>query len=189
MNRLLNGIKQRVTWRIALLFAALFGILYLLINFSSFGVAGLLEVTGGASILDFEFGFTYEKALAMLSALGADGRSFYLRKIIPLDFLFPLSYMLCYTSLIALLIKYTSLRKPCIYLLIFPVLGMLCDWTENTGIIAMLNSYPNLHEWVVSLTSTSGIFKAVLSAGNLLIIVVLLLLVLRKRLSKTAKQK
>jgi len=185
MNRLLDCIVQKVIWKIALLFAFLFGVFYLLINFSGFGVAGLLEVTGGASILDFEFGFTYEKALAMLGALGADGRSFYLTKIIPLDFLFPLSYMLCYSSLIALLLKYTSLRKPGIYLLMFPVLGMLCDWTENIGIIVMLNSYPNLHEWVVSLTSTAGIIKAVLSVGNLLIIAMLLLLALRKRLLKT----
>jgi len=172
MNRFLDTIIQKSSWKKAVIFTALFLAAFITINFSSIGVAGLLEITGGPSILDFEVGYTQEEAYDMLTALGPEGRAFYLTKGMPLDFPFPVSYMLCYVALMALLIKHTAPKKWCKYLLFMPVLAMLFDFTENIGIIVMLNSYPNLPAWAVSLASTFGILKFTFSGGSMAVIAV-----------------
>jgi len=113
-----------------------------LINYTGIGVTGLLQITNGANILDFEFGYTASKAYDLLTALGNDGRSFYIMKILPLDFPFPFTYMLCYAGWIALMGKYTIPKSALKIHLAAPVLAMLFDWIENIGILAMLKNYP-----------------------------------------------
>lgn len=76
MDRFVQGI----TWKKALWFTALFAVFYTMINYTGVGVAGLLQITNGANILDFEFGYTASRAYDLLAALGNDGRSFYLTK-------------------------------------------------------------------------------------------------------------
>jgi len=78
MSNFLNRFVERSTLVRSLVFTAIFAVLFLLINFSPIGVAGLLEITGGANILDFETAFTHERAFEVLYALGEDGRNFYL---------------------------------------------------------------------------------------------------------------
>ena len=107
MSNLLNTVIQKASWKKAVSFTALFAAFYVLINFSQIGVAGLLKITGGASILDFEFGYSSEKAYGILTALGVEGRTFYLMRILPMDFPLPLTYMLFFTGVIALLCKHT----------------------------------------------------------------------------------
>jgi len=170
LNRLLNTIIQKATWKKAVVFTLLFAFFYALINYSGVGVAGLLRITGGANILDFEFGYTYEQAYDMLFALGVEGRAFYQTRILPLDFPFPFAYMLFFTCFIALLMKHTTPSKLFGYLLFVPVLAMLCDWIENVGILAMLINYPVLHNWAVTLASIMGMLKTIFMIGSITII-------------------
>ena len=148
------------------------------------GVAGLLKITGGASILDFEFGYSSEKAYGILTALGVEGRTFYLMRILPMDFPLPLTYMLFFTGVIALLCKHTTQIKPLRFLLFVPVFAMLFDWTENIGILAMLNSYPILPEWAASVASVFGMLKTVFTVGSLVIIVMLFLIYTYSKIRK-----
>ena len=184
MTRFSDMVINKISWKKVILFSVLFAIFFLLINFSGIGVAGLLRITGGANILDFEFGYTYEKAYNMLTALGAEGRTFYITKILPMDYPFPLTYMLLYTGFIALLIKHTKQRKSYVFLLFAPVLAMLFDWTENIGIITMLNSYPNLPEWAVTVASIFGMLKTVFTVGSIAIIGFLLIIFAYSRIRR-----
>ena len=167
LNNFLDIIIKKSSWKTAILFAVLFAVSFALINFSGIGVAGLLKITNGANILDFEFGYTYEKAYDMLTALGAEGRIFYLTKILPMDFLFPLTYMLFYAGFMALFIKRATQKKAYRVLLFIPVLAMLFDWIENIGIIALLKSYPNLPELAVLTASISGMLKFIFTVGSI----------------------
>jgi hypothetical protein len=187
VRRLSHIIIHRASWKRAILFAALFGVFYVVINFSRIGVAGLLNVSHGANILDFEFGYTYEKAFGMLTALGAEGRAFYLSKIMPLDFPYPFSYMLFYSGTIALMIKSISSKRDLGYLLVTPILAMLCDWTENIGIITMLHNYPSLPEWSVSLASTFGMLKTVFMVVTIATIAALIIIFAFLKLSRKNK--
>ena len=182
MNKNKKPIIQRATWKKAAIFSALFGVFYALINFSSVGVAGLLKITGGASILDLEFGYSQEEAYQMLTALGTAGRSFYLMKISPLDFLFPFTYMLCFAGWIALLIKQVTHRDRYKYLLLIPVLTMLFDWMENVNIIVMLNGYPDLPAGAVFSASISGMLKTVFTIGNIIVMSVLFIIFSLKKM-------
>ena len=176
MKKAFGIVIEKSTWKTSVFFTLLFITFYLLINFSGIGVSGLLDITGGASILDFEFGYTYEKADEMLSALGQEGRNFYLTKLLPLDFLFPLVYMLCFAGTTALLIKCLKQKERLAALLLVPVFAMVFDWSENIGIIAMLHNYKDLPMLAVSLSSISGILKTVFVIGSVITTGVLFLL-------------
>jgi len=184
LNSFLNTIIQKATWKKATVFTLLFAALYVLINFSGIGVAGLLRITDGANILDFEYGYTYDKAYNMLTALGIEGRAFYQTRILPIDFPFPFSYMLFYSGFIALLIKHIRPSKLLGYLLFIPVLAMLSDWIENIGIISMLSNYPALPDWSVSLASTMGMLKTSCTIGSIAIIVGLFITFAYQRLRR-----
>ena len=188
MSSILNTIVQKASWKKAVLFAALFVAFYVLVNFSRVGVSGLLEMTGGASILDFEMGYSCEKAFAMLAALGTEGRAFYQTVMLPMDFPFPVVYMLCFASCIALLLKSVPSEKAVKYgkyLLLVPVVAMLSDWAENIGILVMLHGYPDLPAWAVLLASVSGMIKAIFISASILVIALLLILFLHARIRRT----
>lgn len=180
----MNNIIKRMTWKKALCFTGIFAVFYVLINHTAVGVAGLLQITNGANILDFEFGYSAFEAHNMLTALGEQGRSFYLTRIIPIDFPFPFAYMLCYAGWIAFLIKNTVPNSKANYLLAIPVLTMLCDWIENIGIIAMLRNYPSLPSWAVTTASVSGILKTIFNVSIIAIILILAVIFVIRRKRK-----
>ena len=192
MNKIFIILLQKITWKIATIFTIIYIIFFVLINFSNIGVSGLLKITGGENILDFEFGYNKDEAYQILSALGFEGREFYLKNIIPMDFPFPLAYMLFYAGWIALLIKniyqickkcpFGNHNKRYKYLLFIPILATLCDFIENIGIITMLNSYPNLQEWSVYMASYAGILKTIFTIGSVGIIVILIFVFIFKKL-------
>ncbi len=109
----------------------------------------------------------------ILTALGEEGRAFHLTKIMPIDFVFSLSYMLCYLGWIVILLKRRVSQNKAGFLLIVPVLAMTFDWIENIGIINMLQNYPDLPKWAVNIASISGILKMVLIISSVVIIVIL----------------
>ena len=184
MKRILNSIIQKVTWKHTAFVTVLFAFLYILINFSGVGVAALLEITGGANILDFEFGYSKDEAYQMLTALNENGRTFYLTRILPIDFPFPFAYMLFYAGWIALLLKHTRAKTWCTYLLFIPLLAMLSDWIENIGIITMLVNFPHLPTWAVFLASVAGMIKTVSTIISIVIIFLLLVVFLIRKLHK-----
>jgi hypothetical protein len=177
-------IIKKISWIKAALFTVIFAVLYIVINFSGIGVAGLLKITDGANILDFEFGYTHDEAYEMLTALGSEGRAFYLTKIVPMDFPFPFAYMLCYAGWIALLLQHINPKTLYRYLLFVPILAMLFDWIENVGIIAMLRNYPSIPAWAAFAASFSGILKSSFTVGSIGIIAVFIIILIYKKTRK-----
>jgi len=180
----LDKIIQNASSKKAILFTTLFITFFVTINFSPIGFAGLQQIVDGARILDFEFGFTYEVAQEILTALGDEGRAFYLRSLILLDTPFPITVMLALVSYISLLLKHTSVKKMIRYLLIIPVLFMLFDYIENIGIIIMLINHPNLPRWAVMMSSISGMLKYISSAVSVVAVVALFVVFLRSKFNR-----
>ncbi len=177
---------EKITTKKALVITALFAAAFFLINYSGVGVAGLLKITNGANILDFEFGYSSAQANSIVTALGEQGRLFYLTKIIPIDFVFPATYMLCYAGWIARLAKNVLPLRRAKRLLILPLLAMLFDWLENIGIIFILTQYTGISDGAVALASTAGMIKFTFTLCSMVTIFVLLVLSLLKRRSKSA---
>jgi len=182
MNKIFNIFIQRITLKMAIIFTLLFITFFYVINFSDLGVSGLLKITDGANILDFEFGYSKDEAYQILTALGIEGRTFYLKRILPIDFLFPLSYMFIYAGWIAFLIKYIygirledktiTYNKLLNNLLYLPIFAALFDFIENVGIIFLLINYPSLPSWSTYIASYAGILKTVFTIGSMAITVV-----------------
>ena len=187
MQEWLNRIIAKASWCKAVCFTMLFAVLYLSINFSAIGQAGLLELTDGANMLDMYFGYNHSQAFQILSDLGAEGRTFYLTRIVPQDALLPLIYLLFFSELIALLLKHSNLSAKAArftgYLLLIPVLAAVFDWLENIGTVTMTLRYPDLPAWAVYLASFSGMMKAVFTILSVATIILLLALWLLQRLS------
>lgn len=147
-------------------------------------MAGLLKMTNGATILDFKFGYSTADAHNMITALGKQGRAFYLTKIIPIDFPFPLAYMLFYAGWIALLVKHVAPSGAAKLLLTLPLLAMLSDWIENVGIIFILKQYPDIADKAAALASASGILKSLFTQGSIIAIIVLLVILIINKILK-----
>ena len=140
-----------------------------LIDYSPIGIAGLLKVSNGVNILDFETRYTADFAYSWLDSMGQAGRTFHLTRVMPLDILFPPSFMLFMFCWLSLLLQKTtkSNSKFCLIVLLPPVY-MLLDWTENIGITAMLMNFP---ERLNKICVATGIITSVKKTVVLLVII------------------
>jgi hypothetical protein len=93
-------------------------------------------------------GYTLDEAQALLGALGAAGRDFYLNVQLRLDSFYPATYFVSRALLLWWLttpgraIRGTIPRPLRYLLLIPPFVVMTADYAENQGIAAMLNASP-----------------------------------------------
>ncbi|NLD48684.1 MAG: hypothetical protein GX660_16090 [Clostridiaceae bacterium] len=162
----------------------LFIVMYILINGSPFGLAKLMEITGGHSILDMEMikGYSVDKAYDILTALGEEGRAFEMKYIIPLDFPFPLAYGFFFFITLTVIAKkiFTGMKKPWLIGLI-ALFGALCDWLENIMVIILLQNYPNQLDGIVKSASFFTQLKSLLISGSMLFTIIGLIAVIVKR--------
>lgn len=163
----------------AILFA-LFISMYIVINFSPYGVSKLLEITNGHNIIDMEMdGYSRDEAYEMLEALGEEGREFNLKYIIPLDFPFPLSYGLFFFVTLTLLMKCISKESKRPWIIgIVGLLGMLFDWLENIMIYQLLINYPERLDNVAKLADVFTRLKSMFISISILLIVIGVIIVL-----------
>ncbi|NLD57364.1 MAG: hypothetical protein GX651_04425 [Methanomicrobiales archaeon] len=142
--------------------AALIGFFVLgyLINGRPFGVAELKSLTGGIGILDMEVLFTPQEAYVHLASMGEVGRAFALTHIVPLDLVLPAVYTVAYALVITWLLRQWIPEGSRWHRLnVVPVIGGICDYCENFGIIAMLLAWPRELYGVASFTMAAGLFK------------------------------
>ena len=106
---------------------------------------------------------------SLLDSMGQAGRTFHLTRVMPLDILFPPSFMLFMFCWLSLLLQKTtkSNSKFCLIALLPPVY-MLLDWTENIGITAMLMKFP---ERLNKICVATGIITSVKKTVVLLVII------------------
>lgn len=142
--------------------AALIGffVLGFLINGRPIGVAELKSITGGIGILDMEFLYSPSQAYLHLEAMGTAGRAFALTHIVPLDLVLPAVYTLAYALAITwILHRWLPVGSRWHRLNVVPVIGGICDYCENFGIIAMILAWPQELHGVASFTMAAGFFK------------------------------
>ena len=111
------------------------------------------------------FGYSYETARKFLELIGDEGRRIYLHIQLPLDFVYPVVYLVFFLSMMYLFGKKAKITK------IFPVLLFIVDCIENTCSIVMLKSGV-LSEKLVSFASTVTITKTILMYLTFVIIIV-----------------
>lgn len=106
-------------------------------------------------------GYSYQNAMELLGILGTEGRSIYLTKQLPLDFIYPGLFAITYSLLLVwLLLKSISHQSKIFYLAVVPILAGICDYIENVFIIVMINSFPDLSSNIVGTASLFTIMKS-----------------------------
>ena len=133
------------------------------------------SLAGGLDAFDMmPFGYDLDYASKFLTAIGTDGRSYYLTRQIPLDLLYPGLFMLSYAALWLWL--QSKMREPTAWLRLGALLAVAagaCDYVENAFIATMLTGFPDLSGTTVQLAS---FFALVKSMGTTVYFVCLLIL-------------
>ena len=135
MKTRISNLIEQVTVKKALIATALFLFALWLIDYSPIGVAGLLKVSNGVSILDFETRYTADFGYSWLESMGEAGRNFHLTRVMPLDIFYPPCLMLFMFTWMSLIMQKAT-KKESIFrcLAILPAIYCLLDYLENIGI-------------------------------------------------------
>lgn len=141
-----------------------------------------IDPSGEHPMLDLLFGYSQEEAYYILDAIGEEGRSAYFFTTSIADMLYPIVYSLFLSIIIILILKKMMIADGLLsYLAFSPFLIMIFDFIENSAIIIMLSSFPQLTEWAVMTGSYAGMAKWVSTAAVLVIIVFLLIRIFTRK--------
>ena len=148
-----------------------------------------MEFSNGMKLLDMlPMGYDFNYVDQLCSALGEIGRKAYLSNQIPVDMVYPLLFGISYSLVLAYFLnKLNKLKTPLAYLCLLPLLAGAMDYAENIGIIAILNSYPEIDHGTVALTSRFSLLKSTLTTLYFVILIIVLA-VLGIRTLRTGKR-
>ena len=159
-------------------------VIYLIMVLVTLPRLGLLA--GGLQPFDLmPRGYGFAHARDFLSAIGSEGRRFYLTRQIPLDLVYPAMFMISYCSIWLWLQEKTGSKSRLAgFFVALPVIAAVTDYLENTLIVAMLVKFPALSEAMVAFASLATITKSVATAGYFAALSLFLVLALYRRLKE-----
>ncbi len=150
-----HGSRILLFWGVAIL-------VYFLMVFGT-----LADIERITSVRAFDMrptGYTYADALALISALGDEGRRIYLMRQIPLDMVYPA--LLAISSASSLFWLSRSFDSTVRWYRAFAAMAYLAataDYAENLLIVWMLNAGPSVPEALVTAASLASMSKSILS--------------------------
>lgn len=145
-----------------------------------------MEFSNGMKLLDMlPMGYDFNYVDQLCNTLGEIGRKTYLSNQIPVDMVYPLLFGICYCLVLAYFLnKLDKLKTPLAYLCFLPFLAGAMDYAENIGIIALLNSYPDINKSSVTITSSFSLIKSTTTTIYFLVLIASLLVLGIRTLSK-----
>ncbi|GGZ92443.1 hypothetical protein [Algibacter mikhailovii] len=148
-----------------------------------------MEFSNGMKLLDMmPSGYDLNYVNELFSTLGENGRATYLTNQIPMGMIYPLLFGLSYCLLLGYFLKkLNKLHIPYLYLCILPLIAGISDYLENTGIIIMLNHYPDLTETMVNTSHTFTILKSISTTVFFIALIIILILLGLKFLKSNKK--
>ncbi len=144
----------------------------------------VMAFADGMKLLDMlPTGYEAEYVRQLFDALGEDGRNAYLKRQLPLDMIYPGLFAVSYSLIMVYFLSKLGRFKGWVTNLAFlPVVAGLADYLENAGIITMLMKYPNQTYFMVELTSTFSVVKAMSTTVYFVALVVVLVIFAVKKL-------
>lgn len=151
-----------------------------------FGTTKLRQLSGGKGMLDMEFGYSISQVYSMLDVIGNNGQQLYI-KLLCLDFLFMIFYVLFQSLIIAALIKKAGLNDYFKIVNILPFLRSALDIIENFLLLKILLGYPLKMPALVNISSIITISKLILNIIIIGFIVLLGILVIKQNIASKVK--
>ena len=100
------------------------------------------SISGGAAILDLNFGNNTAHINHTLAALGEAGRSAYLHVFLPIDTCYAAIYAVFYACTLVFFLRRLPLQRWKLgwarWASLLPVVAAVCDWWENVAFAFML---------------------------------------------------
>jgi hypothetical protein len=126
-----------------------------------------LRAPGGNGPLDLQFGYTPEKAFAMIESYG-EARSFYILFELTGDVIYPVVYTLTFSLFITYLFQRAfAPDSPLQKLHWAPFVAFVFDLLENIGLVILLGAYPQQLTGVVLIASLFTIIKWLAAMGSI----------------------
>jgi len=131
----------------------------------SYTIPSVEKYANGMKLFDLSpGGYSYEYATALLTQLGERGRDLYLYTQLPIDFLYPVLFVISCSLLLSwLFLKVNDPSSRLFYFCFVPVAAGTFDYIENILIIGLISSYPDISPEQVELSSLVTIAKSVLT--------------------------
>jgi hypothetical protein len=122
----------------------------------------VMNFSGGIKLLDMmPTGYNTEYVNSLFSALGENGRNAYLFHQLPVDMIYPFLFAISSCLVLAYFLnKLNRLGGVLFYLCFIPLFSGVFDYSENIGIISMLNFYPNHSDLMIKTTSIFSVLKS-----------------------------
>lgn len=133
------------------------------------GGYGILDLGGGANILDDQGSYTPVRAYALIAHYGAAGMHYYYGLLIADCFFPPIFGMFALLCIVWALTQLAPQRRWPYILVCVPLAYVLSDWTENAGIVTMLLNYPRELNTVATVTNGVRAVKTVLADSSLVL--------------------
>jgi hypothetical protein len=124
--------------------------------------------------LDLQFSYSPEKAYELLAQFSSEDLKLYRIMELTADIIYPIIYGVFFSLILF------KLSKNIIFASI-PLLAILADIIENTGIVILISSLPNQLSAIASITSIFTSLKWILIISSILLILVLMVRNLFKR--------
>ena len=151
MNLILSLLARLATWRGFAVLFVLYGAVFGMILFT---LSKLTALTGGTGILDFDQGYTTDRVREVFDSYGDEGFAL-VGRIQFLDLLNPAIYSLIFACLIYLLWQ----NRTAIWVVLLPLAAGILDYSENITLFLLTQSYPDLSDGLVGLSSTLSLIK------------------------------
>ncbi len=150
-----------------------------------YSIPKLMGYSSGLPIFDMSpTGYSYDEALALLTALGREGREFYYTQL-AIDLLYPALFAACYFSLFQWLIKWGETRHQIWqWVSLLPIFAAVSDYAENMAIWLMLSDFPAISHLLVTVSSALTITKSGVTTVYWLALLVLIAMALVQKYKK-----
>lgn len=145
-------------------------------------LAHLKDVSGHVPFDMRPFGYGPADAAALLEGLGAEGRSYYLKRQIPLDIAYPALLALTLISAIRRFGHSMANNSLVRIGVILSVGVVVCDYSENICIVAMILGWPDTFTALVYASSVATVAKSILTTAAVTVVMLMGALSARHRL-------
>ena len=147
--------------RLAIVFGVLAAVVYSIIVTVTLT---RLEAISGLQAFDMRpLGYDPEQAVVLLEALGEEGRAYYLNRQIILDTFYPALLALALINAVRWLVSDQGLGALGRAAILCAVAVAVFDYSENLGVLMMIQSWPDVPDGVVYASSVATILKSFLT--------------------------
>ena len=168
-------IENNIGGRKVLIFFLLASAIYLVML--TITIPRVMSFSGGMKILDMmPTGYDAAYVNELFTKLGESGRQAYLFGQITFDLVYPALYGIGFCLVLAwLLNRMGKLGGNLVYFCLLPIAAGVFDYCENFGIIAMLQTWPEIPANLITVTNLFSILKSGFTSVYFIVLMVVII--------------